>query len=72
MGSGPVERHVLGHQTIGPNVHMPSPAPVSQQEQAQITAFITEEGGLSAISTLRHVMWPAGAITLALRAIRLP
>ena len=47
---------MIRHQTIGPNLHSPGPAPLGHQVQVDLVVAITEEGRLSPIAPLGHMM----------------
>ena len=47
---------VVGHQAVGPDFDAASPAPLGHKSEIRPVVVLAEEGLLSAISPLRHVM----------------
>jgi len=50
------QMHVIGHQAIGPHLHVAPPAPLAQQRQIRRIIVLAEERLLPPVATLRRVV----------------
>ncbi len=48
--------HVVGHQAVGPDRHVPAGAPLGHEPDVFLIVFFTEKGRLPAISPLGDMM----------------
>lgn len=52
--------HVIGHQTVGPNLDAAFPGLFGQEAAINVLVAVLEEDRLAAIAALRHVMGATG------------